>query len=156
MKHLFSIPVETDGVTREICQVSDGMLTDVVETKGIMKSSAGASGNGAEIDTNSYVSMNMWGFSAVNGENPEYLDMLQRGFVEFFKNDVPANPLKAEYLLPIHVGNLLQNKQIEVAVLETKDKWFGVTYKEDKKLVVDSFRHLIESGLYQENLYTDL
>lgn len=66
-----------------------------------------------------------------------------------------ANPLKAEYLLPTHIGGLLRDGKYTVKVLETKDKWFGVTYKEDKKAVVQSFRKLINVGIYKEDLYSD-
>ena len=62
--------------------------------------------------------------------------MLQDGFKKFFEDAVPANPLKAEYLLPTHIGGLLMENQITVKVLETRDSWFGVTYKEDKEYVV--------------------
>ena len=64
--------------------------------------------------------------------------------------------LKDEYLLPTIIGNLLDEKKATVKVLETKDKWFGVTYKEDKQTVVDSFKYLIETGVYKEDLYSDL
>ena len=70
--------------------------------------------------------------------------------------DVKANPLKAEYLLLTHIGGLLRDGKYTVKVLETKDKWFGVTYKEDKEAVVQSFKMLIEDGVYREELYSDL
>ena len=147
---------ENGGVTRGICQVKNGMLTDVVETKNIVKTENGAAAEGVPVDPDSYVSMNMWGFPAREGQVPAYIAMLKQGFVDFFRNEVPQNPLKAEYLLPIHIGGLLRAHQVEVAVLETQDKWFGVTYKEDKDLVVSSFRELIESGVYARDLYSDL
>ena len=100
--------------------------------------------------------MNFWGFPAKEGCAPAYLDVLELGFKEFFENDVKANPLKAEYLLPTHIGGLLRDGKYTVKVLETKDKWFGVTYKEDKEAVVQSFKKLIEDGVYQEELYSDL
>ncbi|MFR4905263.1 MAG: nucleotidyltransferase, partial [Fusobacterium sp.] len=64
--------------------------------------------------------------------------------------------IKSEYLLPIFIGELLKENRIKVKVLETKDKWFGVTYKEDKELVKNSFKGLIERGEYQENLFEDI
>ena len=64
--------------------------------------------------------------------------------------------MKAEYLLPIHIGGLLRDHKVQVRVLETDDKWFGVTYKEDKALVVESFRKLIADGVYGQELYSDL
>lgn len=147
---------ENGGVTRGICQVKDNMLTEVVETHNIVKTPEGASVEGRSVDPDSFVSMNMWGFPAQEGQIPDYVEKLVQGFEDFFRNTVPGNPLKAEYLLPIHIGGLLAEGKIQVTVLGTDDKWFGVTYKEDKALVVESFRKLIESGVYGEELYADL
>ena len=108
------------------------------------------------LDPESYVSMNFWGFPAKEGCAPAYLDVLERGFQLFFEKDVTVNPLKAEYLLPTHIGGLLRDGKCSVKVLETKDMWFGVTYKEDKEAVVQNFRRLIEEGVYQKELYSDL
>lgn len=142
---------ENGGVTRGVCKVNaENFLTDVVETSDIVKTEKGASVNGEEIDADSFVSMNMWGLS------PEFVNELEKGFVEFFRNTVPSNPLKAEYLLPIFVDQLLKEGKVSVKVLETKDKWFGVTYKEDKPFVIESFKKLIEAGEYKENLFADL
>ena len=147
---------ENGGVTRGICKVKDGMLTDVVETHNIVKTPEGAGVEGQSVDPDSYVSMNMWGFPAQEGQIPDYVEKLSRDFAVFFRDTVPSNPLKAEYLLPIHIGGLLREGRIQVRVLETHDKWFGVTYKEDKALVMDSFRRLIDSGVYGQWLYADL
>ena len=76
--------------------------------------------------------------------------------MEFFENTVSSNPLKAEYLLPTHIGELLRENKVAVKVLETTDKWFGVTYKEDKQTVIDSFAKLVADGVYQKNLFSDL
>ena len=142
---------ENGGVTRGVCQVDEaGYLTQVVETSNIVKTPTGAAVNGVAIDPNSHASMNMWGLM------PGFLELLERGFVDFFKNTVPGNPLKAEYLLPVLVGELLQAGKITVQVLETHDTWFGVTYKEDKQAVVNSFRQLLDRGVYQEDLFSDL
>lgn len=149
---------ENGGVTRGVCTVEDGRthITDVVETSNIVMTKDGAEADGVALDPESYVSMNMWGFPAKEGCAPAYLQMLEDGFQEFFEKDVPANPLKAEYLLPTHIGGLLREGKCSVKVLETKDKWFGVTYKEDKELVVNSFKKLIADGEYNEELYSDL
>lgn len=147
---------EHGGVTRGICQVQDGMLTDVVETSNIEKTPDGAAVGGAAINPDAYVSMNMWGFPAQEGQIPAYVKTLEEDFAAFFRDTVPGNPLKAEYLLPIHIGGLLRAGKIQVRVLETKDKWFGVTYQADKPLVVQSFRELIERGEYAQELYSDL
>ena len=142
---------ENGGVTRGICTVNaDGYLTDVRETKNIMKTPEGASVEGTPIDAESHVSMNMWGLM------PEFISLLEEGFEAFFTEAVPANPLKAEYLLPIYIGQLLREDCITVKVLETRDAWFGVTFKEDKPAVVASFKALLSSGVYSEDLYSDL
>lgn len=149
---------DNGGVTRGVCQIADGQtqVKDIVETGNIVKTATGAEADGVKLDPDSYVSMNFWGFPAKEGEAPAYLDILEQGFVDFFKKDVPNNPLKAEYLLPIHIGGLLRKKKSTVEALETTDKWFGVTYKEDKAVVVESFKKLIDDGVYQRDLYSDL
>ena len=141
---------ENGGVTRGVCKVdATEYLLDVNETSDIVKTADGAEVNGTPIDADSYVSMNMWGLT------PAFMDILEKGFVEFFEN-IDGNELKAEYLLPIYIGQLLQEKKVSVKVLKTDDKWFGVTYKEDKPVVVESFRKLIETGVYQEDLFSDM
>ena len=136
------------GVTRGICRVDEnGYLTDVVETRNIVKTSQGAQVDGREVDVESNVSMNMWGL------RPEFMAVLEQGFEEFFRTAAAADPLKAEYLLPIYIGQLLRQGQVRVKVLETKDKWFGVTYREDKPAVTESFRRLIEEGVYSAPLF---
>lgn len=154
---------DNGGVTRGVCKVSDGHthITDVIETGNIMKTvsetgKVGAEADGVEIDPNSYVSMNFWGFPAKEGCAPAYLEVLEQGFEDFFNTTVVSNPLKAEYLLPVHIGGLLQDNKCKVRVLDTRDKWFGVTYKEDKAVVVESFQNLITDGVYKEELYSDL
>ena len=140
------------GVTRGICRVSkDGELTGVVETRDIVRDGDGASVNGASLDGEGYVSMNMWGFPS-----PAFMGTLEESFRAFFREDVPANPLKAEYLLPVLIGRLLEAHAVRVRVLPTPDKWFGVTYAEDRQSVMESIRALIESGVYQPDLYADL
>ena len=139
---------DNGGVTRGVCQVDDrGYLTDVVETKNIVKTPGGAQTEGEALDANSFVSMNMWALQ------PEFVQVLERGFVDFFQTAAKENPLKAEYLLPIYIGQLLREQKITVQVLETGEKWFGVTYREDKPAVVASFRRLIEDGVYATPLF---
>lgn len=139
---------ENGGVTRGICEVdSQNHLTDIKETKNIVKKEDGAAvllenGQILPVDANTHVSMNMWGFT------PDILDMLEKGFEEFLAS-VPEGSLTAEYLLPTIIDGLLKNGLAQVTMLETKDKWFGVTYREDKEAVVASIKELIEKGLYQ-------
>jgi len=139
---------ENGGVTRGICSVdSNGYLTDVEETYNIVKTENGAESDGREIDIDSYVSMNMWGFT------PEYIDILEDGFSKFFENLPTEKQLTGEYLIPIHIGDLLEQGEISVKLLETHDKWFGITYREDLEAVIKSFDKLIEAGVYSEDLF---
>lgn len=147
---------EHGGVTRGICTVSGGRVTDVTETKGIRKTPGGAEADGRILDANSLVSMNMWAFPAAPGERPWFLGALERSFAKFFREAVSADPIKAEYLLPILIGAMLRRGECTVEVLPTADRWFGVTYREDLPLVVGSFRALIEAGEYGRELYADL
>ena len=139
---------ENGGVTRGICQMDDkGFLTDVVETKDIVKTADGAEVDGVAVDPRSLVSMNMWALQ------PEFMNTLEQGFCEFFQGAAQADPLKAEYLLPIYIGQLLREGKVTVQVLPTSEKWFGVTYREDKPAVMESFRKLIEGGVYTSPLF---
>ena len=155
---------DNGGVTRGVCKVADGHthIVDVVETSNIIKTvdkvtgMVGASADGVKLDPESYVSMNMWGFPAKEGCAPAFLDVLEKEFKTFFETDVLSNPMKAEYLLPTLIGGLLRDGKYTVKALETNDRWFGVTYKEDKESVVKSFKKLIADGVYPEELYSDL
>ena len=145
---------DNGGVTRGVCQVADGHthLSDVVETSNIVKSGSGAEADGKVLDPESYVSMIFWGFP---GNPPEFLNVLSSGFVEFFKNTVPSNPLKSEYLLPTIIGGMLRAGECTVKVLPTNDTWYGMTYKEDVVAVTESFGEMIKTGTYKEDLYSD-
>lgn len=153
---------ENGGVTRGVCQISEGHshVTDVVETHNIIRKVENgkvcAIADDVVLDPESYVSMNFWGFSAEDGQVPAYLKLLEIGFNIFFREEVPKNPLKSEYLLPTHIGGLLRKKEVTVRILETRDRWFGVTYKEDKEDVAKSFQKLISEGVYKKDLYSDL
>jgi len=142
---------ENGGVTRGVCKVdANQMLTDIVETKNIVKTEEGAAirteGGDIQIDISSPVSMNMWGLQ------PEFFDVLETGFDEFLQN-CGEDYIKAEYLLPTIVGDLLGANKAEVTVLQSADKWFGVTYKEDKDAVMASVRGLVDAGVYPERLF---
>ena len=138
---------DNGGVTRGICKMDeDNNLTEVVETKNIVKTADGAEADGIVVDVNSLVSMNMWGFT------PDFLDELESGFRTFLSEQKEGD-IKSEYLLPTIVDQLIKSGRANVSVLETTDKWFGVTYKEDKPVVVESIKKLIAEGKYPEKLY---
>lgn len=138
---------DNGGVTRGICSVSDGVLTSIDEVKNIVKTPDGAAADGKAIAPDSPVSMNFWCYPQ------SFMDELREGFPRFLKE--LKDPLKDEYLLPIIAGEML-GKGVEFTVLPTDDRWFGVTYQEDKPSVVMSFRQLIDSGVYSADLYSDL
>ena len=142
---------DNGSVTRGICHIEDGALTGVTETHDIYKTECGAEtrseeGQAEELDVNSLVSMNMWGLT------PEFMDILENGFVEFL-NEIKPGDIKKEYLLPEMVDRLIKAGKAKVDVLETKDTWFGVTYQEDKASVIAAFEKLVKDGVYPENLY---
>ena len=116
----------------------------------IVKTVNGAEADGVAVDVNSLVSMNMWGLT------PEFLDVLEQGFKEFFEKEVLGNPLKAEYLIPIFIGELLEQGKMSVKVLKTNDTWYGMTYHEDVAAVKDSFKKMLENGMYKADLFSDL
>jgi len=143
---------ENGAVTRGVCKTdNNGWLIDIVETQGIVRDGNVArakdkEGKDIAINLDNAVSMNMWGFK------PSLFNELEKGFEEFLASLSPDD-VKKEYLLPDVVGNLVNSGKAKVKVLKTSDQWFGVTYKEDKDLVVASVRKLIEEGAYPAKLF---
>ena len=139
-------------VTRGVCQVDDShILKTVNETYNIRMTEDGLQatdeqGNPVRISPDQPVSMNMWGIPA------SFLDELEKGFPRFL-DSLKEGDVKSEYLLPRIIDDLVQSGRARVTVLDTPDKWFGVTYKEDKQAVVDAVRKLIDAGVYKEKLY---
>lgn len=140
---------ENGAVTRGICQTNDNNeLLKVVETGGIERTQDGriCSEDGTALADETPASMNLWGLT------PEFLQVLQEKFAEFMQQIDPAD-IKAEYLLPQVIDQMLQSGQATVKVLPTPDKWFGVTYAEDKDSVVEAFRQLTDTGVYGRCLW---
>ena len=144
---------EHGGVTRGICSVDDtGSLRSIAETRGIVRTEAGAAAPGADgalkdVDPDSLVSMNFWGYPQ------QMLTVLESHFQAFLEALTPENCLKEEFLLPIIVDDLLSKGEAEVNVCPSRDHWFGVTYQEDIPVVKQSFAKLIADGVYQEHLW---
>ena len=138
---------DNGGVTRGICQADDqNHVTQIVETKNIIKTTDGAAtllsdGTQHSIPLDTLVSMNMWGLT------PDFIDYLQDGFRDFLGN-LKDGDLTSEYLLPTIIDDLIQKDKAIVTLLPTNDKWFGVTYKEDKDAVIQAIKDLITQGLY--------
>ena len=140
---------ENGSVTRGVCKVNaEHKLVDILETSGIHREKGKIVSDieGQELTDETPVSMNMWGFM------PDFLNELEDRFVEFL-SQIKGNEMKAEFLLPMIVGDLINENKAEVTVLSSKDKWFGVTYKEDKEYVVKSFEDLVKQGVYPEKLF---
>ena len=93
------------------------------------------------------VSMNLWGFT------PGFVEDLKRDFRAFLENDVPKNPMKAEYFLPFVVNDQIRAGKADVRVLKSADKWYGVTYKEDKPVVMRALADMMASGVYPDPLW---
>ena len=142
---------DNGGVTRGICKMDeDNNLTEVVETKNIVKTATGAEADGKVIDVDSLVSRKVWGLS------PGLRDGVEGGFKEFCEKEGPSNRLQAEYLIPIFIGELLEQGKMSVKVLKTNDTWYGMTYHEDVAAVKDSFKKMLENGVYKADLFADL
>jgi hypothetical protein len=145
---------EHGSVTRGVCQVSkDDYLTDIAERTCVEKYAGGVrftADDGAtweNLNLDTIVSMNMWGFTA------DFLEAIAAGFPEFLETKVPNNPLKAEYLLPLMVGRYIQMCKATVKVLYCTDKWYGVTYAADKPIIVAALKSLTEEGEYPDGLW---
>ena len=143
---------DNGSVTRGVCTTDeDGNLASIVETSNIYKDGNGGAyvegkdGSKTPIDPESLVSMNMWAFT------PAFIDRLEEGFIAFLGER--GTEMKAEYLLPTVIGDMLAAGTATVKVLKTTDKWFGVTYKEDKDYVIESFKKLIADGVYKAKLF---
>ena len=141
---------EQGTVSRGVCTSDENaMLTGIVErTKiGIRDGEIYFTEDGKDydLDPDTLVSMNLWGFT------PSYIKECAGGFAAFLDENVPKNPEKCEYFLPTVVSDLISAGKADVKVLENEDKWYGVTYKEDKEMVVNAFRALKAQGIYPDN-----
>ena len=145
---------EHGSVARGVCVANEqGYLTDIAERLRIEKYEGGihfTEDDGAtwtDLAADTIVSMNMWGFT------PGFLEKLEAGFPAFLENAVPANPAKAEYLLPRSVDALLKEGVASFKVLTASDKWYGVTYAQDKPVVVAALAEMTKAGKYPNGLW---
>ena len=146
---------ENGSVARGVCEVDDGgYLMGINERTRIEKHGEDAEyteddgESWVKLPKESYVSMNMWGFTH------SILDELEKRFKIFLDQKLPSNPLKGEYFLPFVVDELLKEGKATAKMLPTSDVWHGVTYKEDKPLVSAAIRKLKEDGEYPLNLWS--
>ena len=153
---LYNTLTENGHVARGVCSVDgENHLADIHERTRIEKHGSLAEyteDDGATwvgLPESTIVSMNMWGFTkSILGE-------LDGRFGAFLEQNLPVNPLKCEYFLPFVVDELLKSGRAEVTVLKSVDRWYGVTYKEDKEMVVKAIKGLKDSGLYPQKLWED-
>lgn len=134
------------SVTRGVCATENGKLVQIDETHDIALLPDGRIvANEKEIPGETPVSMNLWGFTR------EALDDMESYFHAFLRS-LRADDIKSECLLPVYVGDRLNEGKMGIRVLTTDGSWFGMTYKEDRKITADSLRSLIEAGVYPEEL----
>lgn len=154
--YLGNTVTDNGHVARGICTMDEnGKLVKIEERTQIEKRDGGIAftEDGGETWTNvsekAVVSMNMWGFTK------SILTELEARFVPFLEANLPVNPAKCEYFLPFVVDELLKENRAEVTVLNTPDRWYGVTYKEDKQMVMDAIQGMKDAGIYPEKLWED-
>ena len=151
--YLRNTVTENGYVSRGVCQIENGLLQSITERTHIEKRDQGIAfteDNGATwtpLAQDAVVSMNLWGFT------PGFTAALETDFRRFFQEDVPKNPEKAEFFLPFVVNDLLARNKAQVTVLSSADKWYGVTYKEDKETVMGAIRAMTERGEYPAPLW---
>lgn len=142
---------DNGSVSRGVCQVENGQLVSITENKKIEKGldcalSYGPDGGITRLPLESVVSMNFWGFT------PDIFEKLEQGMIRFM-NTPAEDPLKREYLIPEEVENLLREGYCQVSVVPTDDRWYGVTYPEDREPVANAIRNLVRAGMYPLSLW---
>lgn len=154
---LYNTLTENGHVARGVCTTDDaGKLVDIHERTRIEKhgDQAEYTEDGGKtwvgLGEGTIVSMNMWGFTG------SILKELEERFAAFLDRELPKNPMKCEYFLPFVVDELLKEDKAEVSVLKSVDRWYGVTYKEDKDTVVNAIQKLKDDGLYPERLWEEM
>ena len=145
---------ENGHVARGVCTVSEeGLLTDIVERTKIMHRDGKImfteddEKTWEELKKGTPVSMNFWGFTE------SFVDEMKKRFPAFLDRAMKENPLKGEYFLPGVVDQLIKEDKATVKVLKSADKWYGVTYKEDKQGVVDALQSMKDKGMYPDRLW---
>ena len=148
---------ENGHVSRGVCQTSaDGKLTEITERTKIQwqdgnivfEDADAADGSGwTQLEPGTTVSMNFWGFT------PSMLREMEARFPAFLNQALAENPMKGEYFLPGVVDQLIQEGKADVRVLKSLDRWYGVTYKEDKESVVDAIQSMKDKGEYPDKLW---
>lgn len=134
------------AVTRGVCDVQNGMLTGIRETRGITSENGLPFADGRAIDPASTVSMNIWGLPA------EFIDYLREGFDPFLRDLTAVEAQTAEYLLPEIAAEMLKTGAGDVRVLPTEDTWFGMTYASDREMAKNCINKLILNNVYPQKI----
>ena len=133
---------ENGTVSRGVCTIEDGMLKNIVERTKIADCRYTEDGeHWTPLPADTVVSMNMWGFQ------PDIFNYIESDFVDFLKEKIEVP--KSEFYLPSVVSGLIESGEKQVRVLVAEDKWYGVTYREDKQGVVDAISAKIAAGEYE-------
>lgn len=144
---------EYGSVARGVCNYENGTLSNVRELTKIevhgdkIEHTMDDGATWEELPKDSLVSMNMWGFKQ------NVIEKFEARFQQFFLEEVPGNPLKSEYFIPVEIGRMLKKEEIFVRMLSSQDKWYGVTYQEDKPMVKEGIAKLIAEGKYPQPLW---
>ena len=138
---------ERGTVSRGVCRVEDGRLLGIKETLKIRLEPDGTIADEAEgvLPADAVVSMNFWGFA------PSFFRELEMFFYDFLRYEAGDN-IKAECMLPSLVGKLIGEGKLKVSVLQSADRWFGMTYHEDRQAVAEELKRLHACGVYPETL----
>ena len=139
-------------VTRGLCEKdADGYLSKIVEIQKIAKKDGHAiyedNGEWKQLADDALVSMNFWGLT------PKIFEECETVFDQFIRKGIEANPMKCEHVIPTAMGQLVSEGKCKVKMLSSKDKWFGVTYKEDKPDVVARIQKMKDEGIYPDVLW---
>ena len=138
-------------VTRGVCERDNGYLSHIVEVQKIARKDGHAiyedNGEWKQLPDDTLVSMNFWGFT------PKIFDEVEGIFENYLKEAIKENPMKCEHVIPTAIGDLVRDKVCEVKMLSSEDEWFGVTYQEDKPIVVQRIQEMKEKGIYPDILW---
>lgn len=152
--HLRNTVSENGSVSRGVCETdAAGNLVSVTERTrieprdGAIAYTEDDGKTWMELPGDSLVSMNLWGFT------PSFVTAAREGFADFLRQNLPVNPLKCEYYLPSVVSAALADGRAEVRVLTSTDKWYGVTYREDKPALMAALKAMTDAGTYPEGLW---
>lgn len=139
------------SVTRAICETENGYLKEIVEIQKIEKQNTRVcieeEGIWQVINGDQIVSMNYWGFT------PKVFEEMKTLFKKFLDREYESNPMKCEYVIPTAVAELIEDNTARIKVYSSNDRWYGVTYQEDKPLVQAAIREFKKQGLYPHDLW---